>query len=66
MKFILDRQSLESFYTSFIRQVLEYTDVVWDNFTQYESNALEKIQIEKIQIKAAGIATGATKLVSSL
>ena len=33
--------------------------MVWDNCTQYEINALEKIQIE-----AARIATGATKLVS--
>ena len=33
--------------------------MVWDNCTQYEINALERIQIE-----AARIATGATKLVS--
>ena len=33
--------------------------MVWDNCTQYEINALEKIQIE-----AARIATGTTKLVS--
>ena len=31
LKFILDRQSLEIIYTSFIRPVLEYADVVWDN-----------------------------------
>ena len=59
LKFILDRQSLETIYTSFIRPALEYADVVLDNCTQYEINALEKIQIE-----AARIATGATKLVS--
>ena len=56
LKFFLDRQSLEIIYTSFIRPVLEYADVIWDNCTQYEINALEKIQIE-----AARIATGATK-----
>ena len=33
--------------------------MVWDNCAQYEINALEKIQIE-----AAQITTGATKLVS--
>ena len=33
--------------------------MVWNNCTQYKINALEKIQIE-----AARIATGATKLVS--
>ena len=59
LKFILDRKSLEIIYTSFIRLILEYADVVWDNCTQYEINALEKIQIE-----AARIVTGTTKLVS--
>ena len=60
LKFILDRKSLEIIYTSFIRPVLEYADVVWDNCTQYEINALEK----KIQIEAAQVAMGTTKLVS--
>ena len=48
-----------SIYFSFIRPVLEYADIVWDNCTQYEANELEKIQIE-----AARIVTGSTKLVS--
>ena len=43
LKFILDRKSLEIIYTSFIRPILEYADVVWDNSTQYEINAPEKI-----------------------
>ena len=59
LKFILDRKSLEIIYTSFIRPILEYADIVWDNCTQYEIYALEKIQIE-----AARIVTGTTKLVS--
>ena len=59
LKFVLDRSSLQSIYFSFIRPVLEYADVVWDNCTQYEANELEKIQIE-----AARIVTGSTKLVS--
>lgn len=59
LKFILDRQSLEIIYISFIRPVLEYADVVWSNCTQYEKNALEKVQLE-----AARIVTGTTKLVS--
>ena len=46
-------------YTSFIRPILEYSDIVWDNITQYEVIALQKIQNE-----AARIVTGATKLVS--
>ena len=59
LKFQLDRKSLEIICTSFIRPLLEYSNVVWDNCTQYESNDLEKIQNE-----AARIVTGATKLIS--
>ena len=59
LKFTLDRKSLEIIYTSFIRPILEYADVVWDNCIQYEINVLEKIQIE-----AARIVTGTTKIVS--
>ena len=59
LKFILDRKSLEIIYTSFIRPIYEYADVVWDNCTQYEINAVEKIQTE-----AAKIVTGTSTLVS--
>ena len=59
LKFKLDRKSLEIIYTAFIRPLLEYGDVIWDNCLQYE-----KQEIEKIQLEAARIATGTTKLVS--
>ena len=59
LNFSLHRKSLETIYIAFIRPLLEYADVIWDNCMQYEKNELEKIQIE-----AARIATGATKLVS--
>ena len=59
LKFQLDRKSLEIIYTVFIRPILEYGNEIWDNCTQYE-----KDDLEKIQIKAARIATGTTKLVS--
>ena len=59
LKFKLDRHSLQTICFSFIRPVTEYSDVVWDNYTLYEANELEKIQIE-----ADRIVTGATKLVS--
>ena len=59
LKFKLDRRSLQTIYFSFIRPLLEYADVVWNNCAQYESNELGKIQNE-----AARIVTGATKLVS--
>ena len=33
MKFTMDRKSLQTIYFSFIRPLLEYADVVWDNCT---------------------------------
>lgn len=59
LKFTPDRKSLETIYFSFVRPLLEYADVVWDNCTQHEVNELEKFQLE-----ASRIATGATRLVS--
>ena len=44
---------------SFIRPIIEYADVVWDNCPQYL-----KEQIDKIQIESARIVTGCTKLAS--
>ena len=59
LKYYLDKKSLETIYKSFIRPLLEYADVIWDNCTQQNKNELELIQLE-----AARISTGATKLVS--
>ena len=42
LKFKLDRKSLQTIYFSFIRPLIEYADVVWNNCTQYEVNELEK------------------------
>ena len=58
-KFILDRKSLEKLYFSFIRPILEYSDIVWDNCTDSLANDLEKLQIEM-----GRIVVGATKLIS--
>ena len=44
LKLQLDRKSLDIIYTSFIRPLLEYLNIVWDNCTQYESNDWEKIK----------------------
>ena len=44
LKFKLDRKSLETIYITFIRPLLEYGDVIWDNCTQYEKEELDKIQ----------------------
>ena len=35
IEFQLDRKSLQIIYVSFIRPLLEYAGVVWDNCTQY-------------------------------
>ena len=59
LKFKLDRKSLEIIYMVFIRPLLEYADVIWDNCTLYEKQELDKIQNE-----AARIAIGTTKLTS--
>lgn len=56
-KFTLKRNTLERIYTSFIRPLLEYADVVWSNCTIEESNMLEAVQVE-----AARIILGVTKL----
>ncbi|XP_053381934.1 uncharacterized protein LOC128549348 [Mercenaria mercenaria] len=59
LKFQLDRKSLEIIYLSFIRQLLEYADVIFSNCTQYEKQELDKIQNE-----ASRIVSGTTQLVS--
>lgn len=50
MKNKLDRQSLTTIYTSYIRPILEYSDVVWSNCSQYLKNLLESIQVEAARI----------------
>ena len=59
LKYDPDRKSLETIYKSFIRPLLEYADVIWDNCTQQNKN-----ELELMQLAAARISTGATKLVS--
>ena len=59
LKFTLNRQSLQKIYFTFIRPILEYADVVWDNCTQQQQNQLEKNQLE-----AGHIVTGTTELIN--
>ena len=60
LKFTIDRKSLETIYEYFtyIRSLLGYADIIWDNCSQQECN-----EIEKIQFEAGRIVTGSTKLV---
>ena len=53
LKFKLKRNYLEKIYLIFIRPILEYASEVWLNCGQFNSNRLEKMQIE-----AAGIVDG--------
>jgi hypothetical protein len=52
----LDRDSLEKLYLTYIRPILEYSDVVWDNCT-----LREKQDLEGIQLSAARVVTGGKK-----
>jgi hypothetical protein len=57
LKHRLDRRSLETLYTSFVRPVLEYADAVWD--TPAENRHPLKT-LDKVQKEAAKIVSGAT------
>ena len=56
LKYDLDRKSLNRFYISFIRPMLEYGNILWDNCTKQQSDLLESIQLD-----AARIITGLRK-----
>ncbi|MEW8547655.1 MAG: hypothetical protein AB2693_29455, partial [Candidatus Thiodiazotropha sp.] len=58
-KFLLDRASLHKMYISFIRPLLEYGDIIWDN-----CSAANKLALENIQVEALRITTGGTKVCS--
>ena len=60
LKHLVDRQTLLTMYTSFIRPSLEYANVIWCNCTDTECDFLEGIQR-----RAARIITGGTISVSS-
>ncbi|CAC5414020.1 unnamed protein product [Mytilus coruscus] len=54
-----ERKTLEQLYCSYIRPVLKYADVVWDTSTLILIHKIESVQIE-----AARIVTGGTRLTS--
>ena len=58
-KFNLDRRSLCKLYTTFVRPTLEYCDIILDSCTLDNKRSFENIQLD-----AARIFTGATKLCS--
>ena len=50
LKYNLGRNSMFKIYTAFIRPILEYTYVVWDNCTTEKSDLLETVQLEAARI----------------
>jgi hypothetical protein len=50
----LDRYSLDFFYISFIRPLMEYTDVIWYYQKQNLINKLESIQLDAARIVSGG------------
>ena len=50
LKFKLDRKSLEIIYTAFIRPLLEYGDVIWDNCTEYEKKIWIKYRVRLLEL----------------
>ena len=60
LKFRLKRSTLNQIYITYLRPLLEYASVVWDNCTLSEKESLDKIQYE-----AARIVTGLTRSVSN-
>ena len=50
LTFTLDRRSLGTIYLSFIRPLLEYGGVIYDNLINFEQNKLDIIQNEAARI----------------
>ena len=51
LKFKLDRKSLETIYTAFIRPLIEYGDIIWDNCSRYEKDELEKFRMKRLELQ---------------
>ena len=60
-KFTVKRNTLNQIYIYFVRPILEYSSVFWDNCSKYEKGRLERIQPE-----AARIVTGTTRSISTI
>ena len=59
LKFTLSRIALNQIYIPYVLPIIEYSSVVWDNCSDQDAYALEKLQNE-----AARIVTGLTRSVS--
>ena len=61
LKFTNKRNTLNQIYIYFVRPILEYSSVVWDNCSKYEKDRLERMQLE-----AARIVTGTSRSISTI
>lgn len=59
LKFKIKRVTINQIYISYLRPILEYASIVWDNCAQYEKDTLERLQYD-----AARVVTGLTRSVS--
>ena len=57
LKYDIDRNSLTKFYISYIRPILEYGSIIWDNLNKNEADLLESIQLDAARI-IAGLRRG--------
>ena len=58
-KYDWSRATLEVFYKSYIRSIIEYGNIIYDSCTQADS-----IRLENVQLEAARIATGGKRCTS--
>ena len=50
LKYDLDRKSLTRFYVAYIRPILEYANIIWDNCTKAQSDLLESANLDVARI----------------
>ena len=50
LKYNPSRIALNHIYISYVLSILEYSSLVWNGCTQYETNSLEKLQHETARI----------------
>jgi len=55
LSYMLDRKTLNTMYTSFIRPVLDYGDVLYNGCTIYQAQAIELVQKRAARIITGGI-----------
>ena len=46
LKLTINQKSLKSIYFAYIRSLLEYADILWDNCTQQQCNEIEKSKLK--------------------